>query len=66
MVIIVILCQALELHVTKQVNDSIKDKEAVEILPCCLQGYQAAVLYVLNTQILTIQKSKSISFATVE
>lgn len=60
MVIIVILCQALELYVTKQVNDSVKDKEAVKILPRCLQGHQAAVLYVLNVQILTIQKAKSI------
>lgn len=42
--IIVILCQALELYVTKQVNDSVKDKEAVKILPR-LQGYQAAVLF---------------------
>lgn len=44
MVIIVIVCQALELYVTKQVNDSVKDKEAVKILPRCLQGHQAAVL----------------------
>lgn len=40
--IIVILCQALELYVTKQVNDSVK--EAVKILPR-LQGHQAAVLF---------------------
>lgn len=44
MVIIVILCQALELYVTKQVNDSVKDKKAVKILPR-LQGHQAAVLF---------------------